>query len=161
MQWENLEFCNNICYESFLYNNISNCNSCGKNCRLNFGPNVQYIGNRMYYFCNDTCEKTFFDLMKCCRFCRNVVTSMKHFDGFCQSVCRIRFKQLYENCNEATNKPCFKCHLKGSANISLCVDDVTYDFCSFSCFFHLKTMCGLFTGNTFLLVEFQTLLCIF
>ncbi|XP_055319578.1 zinc finger MYM-type protein 2-like [Sitodiplosis mosellana] len=144
MQWGYLEFCNNICYERFMYDDRYRCGSCSNDCGSCIGPNVHIIGNRMYCFCSEMCEKTFFGLMKFCRFCRNTITTMNHSDGFCQSTCRTRFKELYENCGEFTEKSCYQCLLTKPVDIFLQVNGVMHTFCSFSCYFHLKTSHGLF-----------------
>lgn len=175
LQWAYLEFCNSLCYERFMYNDRFRCASCTNNCGPCNGPNAHIVGNRMYYFCSAECERIFFGLMKFCRFCMTVITSMNHSDGFCQSTCRMRFTQLYgqqlygkigyqsfqkdhqsilENGVEPTEKLCCQCLLMKPVDILLRVDDVTLDFCSFSCYFHQKTSCGLFPGKNMLFVLF-------
>lgn len=147
MQWECLEFCNNTCYELFMYNEHFKCVSCGKISGPCIGSNVHMIGNRIYYFCCDTCEKTFYDLMKFCRYCRSVISRINHSDGFCQSDCRKRYKQLYECRDEVHAEFCHQCRTMKPANICLRVDGVIYAFCCFACYFHLKTSCGIFAGE--------------
>lgn len=147
MQWECLEFCNNTCYELFMYNEHFKCVSCGKISGPCIGPNVRMIGNRIYYFCCDTCEKTFYDLMKFCRYCRSVISRINHSDGFCQSDCRKRYKRLYECRAEVHAELCHQCRTMKPADICLRVDGVIYTFCCFACYFHLKTSCGIFAGE--------------
>lgn len=153
MQWEYLEFCRTLCYELYIYDGNYKCASCSIECGPNIGPNICIIGNRQYYFCSDSCEKTFFELMKFCRFCRNIITFMNHLNGFCDAVCRNRFQQIYGNVENITEIPCHQCHLKKTVNCSLVVNKTVYEFCSFSCFFHLKTTNGLQPGKKYFFFE--------
>lgn len=158
IQLECLEFCNNYCFERFMYDDNFKCRSCGK-FGQSIGPFVHIVGNRMHYFCNEVCQHTFFDLMKFCRFCRNVINSLNHSDGFCQPDCRIRFNQLYDNRVNVAKKPCCQCQSEKSVNILLRVDGVIHGFCSFACYFHLKTSYGLFPGRIFSSNFLTTLNC--
>ncbi|XP_031622481.1 uncharacterized protein LOC116340241 [Contarinia nasturtii] len=145
MQWDYLEFCGILCYELYMYDGHYKCASCSVQCGPCIGPYIRIIGNRQYYFCGEKCEKTFFDLMKFCRFCRNIITFINHQDGFCHSKCRQRFQQLYGNDENITEKPCYQCKSKKTVSCSLTVNAAVFQFCSFLCFFHTKMSNALLT----------------
>lgn len=143
-QWEFLTFCDAFCYESCMYSGSYSCSLCAQDCDSNYAIHAHIIGERLGHFCSDACERSFFDLMKFCKFCRDISNST-NINGFCSLDCQMRYRKLYGSQTDAT-KFCYQCNSQTTCNISLCVDGDAYQFCSFACYFHLKTSNGLMPG---------------
>lgn len=149
IQWAFLEFCNTSCFESFVFSNYNQCYLCAQSYDA-YLVTCLHIGNQLYYFCSDSCEKTswktFAELMIFCKFCRNLISSLSNkINGFCSADCQHRFDRLY-SVQSTTKKPCHQCHSSKVVTITLLSGDTIYEFCSFSCYFYEKITSGLYPG---------------
>lgn len=146
LQWEFLSFCSAHCYETCMYSGNYECAMCAKDCNSNYVIYAQIIGDQLNHFCSKDCETDFFELMKFCRFCRNLIDSIDVGD-FCGSNCQNKFNRMNIASKEDTIKRiCHQCRSQTIANISLTINESVHHYCSFACFFYEKTFCGIFPG---------------
>lgn len=148
-----IEFCTTSCYAQFLQSqHLDQCVSCHKEIR---GSTLRRIGNDLCNFCSPECIKIHLANGIPCKFCRTQIC----YD-FCSTKCRSQWNKLYAIEALPQISLCIQCNQNKPVQCSLIHDDRVYKFCSFSCFFYLKTYAILFPGTihrllySFILINF-------
>lgn len=151
IQWEWLEFCNTMCFQSFILKySTHGCAICSKDCDFYCELPVMHVyGNRLYVFCSDQCAKVFFNLAPFCRYCRRIVDPAKMLNGFCHAMCQQKFDALDAAASSTTiikQICCIECGSTTNPNIRLWYAGCVYGFCSHRCYFYRTLQCRLFPG---------------
>lgn len=147
VHWEYLEFCSTTCYEGFILSNNHNCVLCTADYDAYCNVVSTYIvGNRLYLFCSEQCAYIYFDFMKFCKFCRNVIDPTNHLNEFCEKQCQSLYDQLY-GLTTIAEHPCAQCGLQKEINITLSIAKRVFGFCSHSCYFYQTLLWGIYPGE--------------
>lgn len=142
---DSMDFCNRFCYTEFLKDaNINCCASCKTNINDSaIDVNLQRAGNDLVNFCSQVCSDAYLEVGNRCKFCQTKCSSESNF---CSNKCQVVWNKLY-GVRGNFKTFCTECNHYKFAEVSLLYDKDVYEFCSFACFFYLKTYAAVFPGK--------------
>lgn len=157
LQWEVMDFCNEICLGSYQGVIGATCTMCRKSVNVaSLGKYCVRFGYEIRQFCRAMCLDEFKKGLKLCSFCQKDISKDAEgflasvggqFKDFCSQHCMKRYDEMCNPKKRLMTGICSVCNNVDEIRVEIIVDGREQAFCSNPCFSAFKFVNNIFSGE--------------
>lgn len=157
LQWEVMDFCNEVCLGSYQGVIGAACAMCKKTVNVaSLGKYCVRFGYEIRQFCRAVCLTEFKKGLKLCSFCQKDISSDPEgflasvggqFKDFCSQHCMKRYDEMCNPKKKIVTGICSVCNNVDEIRVEIIADGREQAFCSNPCFSAFKFVNNIFSGE--------------